>query len=74
LRRLLQVLLEEEDGDDLRVAVAGLAEDLVDATDPLDRLLDRVEELALDLVRRGARVEDRGEHDRLGDVRELVRL
>ena len=70
--RLDQVLAEVEDQHDLRVALAGGGAHLVDAGDALQRLLDAVDELALDGVGRRAGVVDADHQHRLLDIGDLV--
>ena len=72
LRRLLQILLELEERDDHAVAVERVRLDLVDAADPRDAFLDAVDDLALDALRRRARVRHRHDDHRVLHVRELV--
>ena len=74
LRRLLQVLLEDELDRDHAEAVERVRLDLLDAADRRDLLLDRIDDLALDGVGRRARVGDRDRDDRRRDVGELVGL
>ena len=66
------VLVEVEDHDDGRQAFGRGRAHLVDAGDALQRLLDAVDELALDRVRRRARVGDGHHQHRLLDVGDLV--
>ena len=54
LRRDVGVLLEPERDDDLRDAFGGIRAELIDAADRVDRFLDLVGDLALDLLRRRA--------------------
>ena len=74
LRRLLQVLLELEDGDDHAEAVQRVRLDLLDAADPGDALLDAIDQLALDALRRRARIRQRHDDHRVLHVGELVGL
>ena len=61
--------------DDLRIAVVGRAEHLIDAGDSLDGVLDRLEDLALDSFRRRAGIWNANVRTTgCRDVRELVRL
>ena len=62
LRGDVDVLLEAEGDEDLRDALGRDRAQLVDAADGVDRLLDLVGDLGLDLLGRGA-VEPRGDHD-----------
>ena len=55
LRGDVHVLLEDERDEDLRDALGGDRLEVVDARDRVDRLLDLVGDLGLDLLRRGAR-------------------
>ncbi len=72
LGRFLQVLREVElDGDDAE-AVERVRLDLLDAADRGDLLLDRIDDLALDGVRRRARIGDRHRDDRRRHLGELV--
>src|SRR6185503_17124355 len=70
----LWILLEQEQRDDLSIAVTSGAEHFVDAGDSLDRILDRLQYLALDPFRRRAGIRNEREHDWLLDVGELVDL
>ena len=51
LRADLRILLEQKQRNDLSVSIAGGAVDLVDTGDALDRVLDRLEDFALDAFR-----------------------
>ena len=72
LRGDLRVLREVELHDDVREAVERARAHPVDAADARDRLLDRIDDLALDDVGRRARVGHRDDHDRRVDLRVLV--
>src|SRR5579871_1704069 len=48
----IDVLLQLERNDDLRDAIVGVGVQLVDAADGIDRLLDLVHDIGLDLLRR----------------------
>ncbi len=74
LRCLLDVLLEVEEDGELRQAVgrAGLGLGPVDPADGGERLLDRVDDLPLHRLGRGAGIEDGDADDRLLDVGKLV--
>jgi len=54
LRGDVSALLEPERDDDLRDAFSGIRIELIDAADRVDRFLDLVGDLALDLLRRSA--------------------
>ncbi len=74
LRGLEELLLEDELDHDHGEAVLRLAQDLLHAADGGDGLLDGVEDLALDRLRRCPRVGDRHRDVGRGHVGELVGL
>ena len=72
LRGDVDVLLEDERDEDLRDALGRDRAQLVDARDRVDRLLDLVGDLGLDLLGRGAREARDDDDGREVDVREAV--
>ena len=72
VRRLDQVLVVVEDDDDLRAALVGRGADLVHLRNALQRLLDPVDDLALDGLGRGAGVGDLHHQHRLLHVGQRV--
>jgi hypothetical protein len=72
LGRLLQVGLEGELDGDQREPIHRRRPDLVDAADRSERLLEPVDELTLDHLRRGSRVGNGDGDDRRVDLGELV--
>ena len=72
LRRLLRILLEHELDDDVAEAVERARRHPVDAADAGDHLLDRLDDLALDDVRRGPGIRNGDDDDRRVDFRVLV--
>ena len=73
LRRDVDVLLEQERDDDRRDPFRRRRSQLVDAADRIDRFLDLVGDLGLDLFGRGARQPGRHDDGREVDLRESDR-
>ena len=72
LRGDVGVLVEQEADDDLRDAFGRDRAQLVDAADGVDRFLDLVGDLGLDLLRRGAGLDRRDDDGREVDLREAI--
>src|SRR5690606_2994109 len=72
LGRDVDVFVEVEASDDDREALVRVAPELVETADRVERLLDRLAELGLHLLGRGARQDGADDDDREVDVREAV--
>ncbi len=72
LRGDVRILLEPEGHDDLRDAFSGVRIELIDAADGVDRFLDLVGDLALDLLRRSTGETCRDRHRREVHLRQSI--